>query len=368
MSFTPTNFQDLPSTATPIDAVELNNLGTQHAAAVADSAAQVPGLVSSALADDATIRSAATTAVDDAITAEGAVTDPVIASAVSDTTSDTRAALSAIIGTGGNLIINGDFRINQRGTVSGASISGSAYFLDRWRNFTGSSRGDEIRWSDSGGVRTLTLKSTPAAGTYIGQIVEAANTPAGTYTVSCSNAAVAINVSTSAGVIVVGYGAATFSTDGTKDIIISLRVLAGDPTQSIQWVKLERGTVPTQLVSRLYGAELPLCQRYYSQIGPTGVNNANIGPVGYQAVTTGGRVLIKHTQLMRAAPTVSYGGTLSWTDNASFRATLTSIASSWRTPESTQLVPVFAAAGAAYRPGFVDSSNGTGWISFDAEL
>ena len=97
MSFTPTNFQDLPSTATPIDAVELNKLGTQHAAAVADSAAQVPGLVDDALSTDAVIRAAADTAVSDAITAEGGVTDPTIAAALSDTASDSRGVLDATI-------------------------------------------------------------------------------------------------------------------------------------------------------------------------------------------------------------------------------------------------------------------------------
>jgi len=95
MSFTPTNFQDLPSTATPIDAVELNKLGTQHAAAVADSAAQVPGLVDNALSTDAVIRAAADTAVDDAITAEGGITDPTIAAALSDTASQSRGVLDA---------------------------------------------------------------------------------------------------------------------------------------------------------------------------------------------------------------------------------------------------------------------------------
>ena len=97
MSFTPTNFQDLPSTATPIDAVELNKLGTQHAAAVADSAAQVPGLVDDALSTDAVIRAAADTAVDEAITAEGGITDPTIAAALSDTASQSRGVLSATI-------------------------------------------------------------------------------------------------------------------------------------------------------------------------------------------------------------------------------------------------------------------------------
>ena len=100
MSFTPTNFQDLPSTATPIDAAEMNKLGTQHAAAVADSAAQVPGLVDNALSTDAVIRAAADTAVSDAIAAEGGITDPTIAAALSDTASDSRGVLDATFARG----------------------------------------------------------------------------------------------------------------------------------------------------------------------------------------------------------------------------------------------------------------------------
>ena len=113
MSFTPTNFQDLPSTATPIDAAEMNKLGTQHAAAVADSAAQVPGLVDNALSTDAVIRAAADTAVSDAITAEGGVTDPTIAAALSDTASDSRGVLDATIAAGQDLIFAGQIALSE---------------------------------------------------------------------------------------------------------------------------------------------------------------------------------------------------------------------------------------------------------------
>jgi len=97
MSFTPTNFQDLPSTATPIDAVELNKLGTQHAAAVADSAAQVPGLVDNALTDGGAIQTFATEAVDTSLAAAGEITDAVVETVLTDPTSQSRGALDATI-------------------------------------------------------------------------------------------------------------------------------------------------------------------------------------------------------------------------------------------------------------------------------
>ena len=140
MSYTPTNFQDLPATSTPVTAAELNKLGSQYANAVADTTAQVsaaidaagvqlddalaasdaqlgtvvattvidtadalatvPALVDTALTDGGAIQTFATEAVDTSLAAAGEITDAVVETVLTDPTSQSRQALDATIAQG----------------------------------------------------------------------------------------------------------------------------------------------------------------------------------------------------------------------------------------------------------------------------
>ncbi|MES2714062.1 MAG: hypothetical protein V4653_20975, partial [Pseudomonadota bacterium] len=73
-----------------------------------------------------------------------------------------------------NLIINGNFNINQRAYVSGvATVGANQYTLDRWRVVTS---GQNLTFAASGNGNLVTA---PAGG--VEQVVEGANVLGGTY-------------------------------------------------------------------------------------------------------------------------------------------------------------------------------------------
>ena len=81
---------------------------------------------------------------------------------------------------GRNRIINGDFRTNQRGYTSGSSLAVGAFAFDRWKS--------------NQAATTLTFTSAPQGQPvfldgYIRQVIERAQMPAGTYTLSWEGSA-----------------------------------------------------------------------------------------------------------------------------------------------------------------------------------
>lgn len=123
-----------------------------------------------------------------------------------------------------NLLINPDFKINQRG-VSGTFSETGKYFVDRWRLASGA-----ITINADG---TLTLNGT------ISQIFENA---------------VGDNViaSVSAGAAVYDNSTKTFSITANGEII--------------SWAKLEYGSNATQFIPPDTATELLKCMRYYEKI------------------------------------------------------------------------------------------------------
>ncbi len=116
-----------------------------------------------------------------------------------------------------NLLINGDFKVNQRGSTT--YTEAGKYTVDRWKLLSGS-----VEVVTGGiilnGTITQTLEHTPAM-----QVVASSN--AGT--ISYSNGAVTLSTTT-----------ATL----------------------ITYAKLEVGTTPTPFSPRPYAEELAMCQRY----------------------------------------------------------------------------------------------------------
>ena len=156
-----------------------------------------------------------------------------------------------------NVIINGNFSINQRAYASGASLSSGTYGFDRWK-------------SNAAGT-TLTFTSAPQGqlvtiniGGYIRQIVERANVPAGSYVLSWSGTVRGRIYNEGATPPDYKNGPLFVYLDGTANVIVEFGPHAAG-TETLGEVQLERGQRQTPFEFRPIGVELQLCQRYYEK-------------------------------------------------------------------------------------------------------
>ena len=184
-----------------------------------------------------------------------------------------------------NRIIDGGFTINQRGYVSGTSLSSGSYGHDRWKG--GASGGTYTFTQGSTGVNTTI---TITAGSII-QVIEGANLPeGGTYVLSWTG--------TAQGKI----GSGSFGASGiTGTITAGTNTNIEFNTGTCGNVQLEVGSTATSFDYRPYGTELALCQRYfqsYTQPPLRGVVNATNGA---------GRMAMILPVVMRTSPTAVVG-------------------------------------------------------------
>lgn len=192
-----------------------------------------------------------------------------------------------------NKLLNATFAVNQRQYVSATNTSGANEFtLDRWKVVTS---GQNISFSDSGGVRTVTA---PAGG--MEQVIEGATLLTGTHTLNWTGTATA----TVDGNAVAKGG--TFSlTAGTN---CTVRFTGGTVSKS----QLEFGDTPTMFESRPITVEMVLCQRYcvvYSSEGFVAADTA-IG-LGFSYSTTNASIIMNLPCPMRITPTLSVSGAAS---------------------------------------------------------
>lgn len=142
-----------------------------------------------------------------------------------------------------NVIINGNFNINQRGYVSAAATTVGQYTLDRWK-VTGTGG---ITFSTTANKTTVTIPT----GQTLQQVIEGLNLQTGTYVLSWEG--------TAQGKIGTGsYGASGITGPITGGTNTTIEFNAG----TVVNVQLELGTVATPFEHRPYGLELSLCQRY----------------------------------------------------------------------------------------------------------
>lgn len=179
-----------------------------------------------------------------------------------------------------NVLRNPSFLINQRAFSSGGTASGAnEYALDRWRIINS---GEALSWSDSGGVRTVTV---PTNG--IEQIIEGALLESGTYTISWTGTATCTvgGVSKTSG--------DTFSvTAGTN---VSVKFFNGTVSKPV----VNLGSEAEAWIKRPDDIELTLCKRYY-QIVDANAYFYNIS--SSSRITTNVNFAVE----MRAAPTATY--------------------------------------------------------------
>ena len=150
-----------------------------------------------------------------------------------------------------NRIIDGGFILNQRGYVSGASLSAGTYAHDRWKAGSGG-----CTYTFTQGALGVNTTITITAGTLV-QVIEGCNlAEGGTYVLSWTGTAQGrLNGGTygaSGSVVITGWTAGT-----------NLNVEFN--TGTLGNVQLEKGSTATSFDYRPYGTELALCQRYYEK-------------------------------------------------------------------------------------------------------
>jgi hypothetical protein len=185
-----------------------------------------------------------------------------------------------------NILINGDFRINQRVYVSAATLATTVYGHDRWK--AGAAGGD-YSFTQLNGPTVITI----AAGKTLIQVVEDKNVYGGTYTLSWEGTAqgrYAVDSATPAGAYADSPIAITGQTAGT-----TMSVEFDDGT--LGKVQLELGSAATGFEYRDYGTELAMCQRYYQIIRLGGLSGGAITTTNALYST----VLVVE---MRAAPSI----------------------------------------------------------------
>lgn len=196
-----------------------------------------------------------------------------------------------------NLLINGDWQINQRGFAGGALAAG-AYGFDRWKAGVAGAT-----LSRSGFDLTLT-----AGG--IVQVVE----PALWGVASFAQMPLCLSVDDLAGGnLEVALGSATGTiTAGSGRRFVTLSPAAGDsgtlavriaPTAgavTFRAIKLETGTTPSPWLARSQTQERQLCERYYWRPGSSMLLDCYQGATGYF------QQFLPFPTAMRVAPTVGF--------------------------------------------------------------
>lgn len=157
-----------------------------------------------------------------------------------------------------NLVINGNFAINQRGYVSGAAVgAANTYTLDRWRVVTS---GQNATFVAAGNGYTVTA---PAGG--LEQVIEGASIAGGTYVINW------------AGTATCTVGGTARAKGGSFTLTANTNVTIRFSSGTVSEVQVEPGSVVTAFESsRAFGLELLLCRRYYEVLntGCTGVSSA----------------------------------------------------------------------------------------------
>lgn len=190
-----------------------------------------------------------------------------------------------------NLLINSEFRINQRGYASGSNLASGAYGFDRWKStFTNT---------------TLTFTSAPQgqivtinSGGSIEQVIERENITAGTYILSWSGTATGRVYNTGATPPSYAASPITVTLDGLANVEVEFTASGG--TRTLWKAQLEANLQPTPFEQRPIGVELALCQRYFQ--------TGRLAAAGYGIVATvdsGAYGNFSFPARMRAAPTIA---------------------------------------------------------------
>ncbi len=169
---------------------------------------------------------------------------------------------------GRNLLINGNFAINQRGYASGTVLGSSVYAHDRWRDYGGGNCGYSYTQNTPDTLVTI------ASGT-LSQVVEAQNVAGGTYTLSWTGSAPGYVGFTPAGSSYTLLGPFT-SPHVVSGVPAGTQITVAFQAGTLGLVQLEAGTTPTPFERRPVGLEMALCLRYFERVVVSGSGRLNL--------------------------------------------------------------------------------------------
>lgn len=159
-----------------------------------------------------------------------------------------------------NLLINPDFRINQRGQSSYSALSKKIYTVDRWNLYNANLN-----------VSTKMLTNPNSSSGQFKQTLKTSLT--GTYTMTVKTTSVSGNVyffinengtNIIDKIITTGVNTVTFtSTKGVSEVGI---LISNGASVQLDYAKVEQGTVATTFIAPNSAEELMKCKQFYNHI------------------------------------------------------------------------------------------------------
>lgn len=203
-----------------------------------------------------------------------------------------------------NLLINGDFRVNQRGQTS--YTGGNTYCVDRWylqentltfdvttKTLTNNGTTNAYMYQKSEDLSDMLGKDITISAKIDGVVYSRVITfPT---TLPSSDMAIGNGFGFNKGVVYIYYYS------GAKVFGYVLQLNAGQSIK-LDYCKIEQGTIATPNILRPYAEELALCQRYYLNIKEM----YNAMGVAYATGTSGASVNITTPVTMRTPKTISF--------------------------------------------------------------
>lgn len=189
------------------------------------------------------------------LTASGSLkdTDLAIIHDGNGTKRSTLTQLSEYMGTklsNPNLLINPDFKINQRGK---SEYTGDGYTVDRWRAI-----GAGVTVPESGG---LTIHNANNSGALVTQKFEKELEGIVTLSIEISSINGKMSLSNPTNnIFITSPGVYSITLSNINEFNI---YLFENTTATIEWAKLEKGSIATPFVAPNPTEELMKCQRYY---------------------------------------------------------------------------------------------------------
>jgi hypothetical protein len=251
-----------------------------------------------------------------------------------------------------NRLIDAGFTINQRGYVSGTSLSSGTYAHDRWKAGSGG-----CTYTFTQGSLGVPIVITITAGS-LQQVIEGCNMPeGGTYVLSWTGTAQArFNGGT--------YGSSPLAVTG---ITAGANTTIEFNTGTCSYPQLEVGTSATGFEYRMYGQELALCQRYFCVLGAGNAFNISLG-AWYS--TSQVNICPSFPVTMRSTPSVysTFGAGYYGIDFSGASSNISSWTVYRASQYSTMLFCTGLTGGSTGASGQVFTNNASSFLGLSAEL